>query len=811
MKNLMKRLFALLLVCALVGTMIPAIAAEPAELTDADYAAQEDLFAQIEALEDYHAKRGLDQKTTSEAAEALVLASDNYVEGSLDRKGDAFTWMTEQGIRCGYNPRMRRIREKMVAPAQPEETGVVNEPVATRGGSPSSKQVYLIAPFYGSDANFTNQYKNEAKDIAQAIGDTDGYTLYADNAATITNVAKAISSGAVVIFDSHGTTDYERDTGYVDYWGDPIYECVSGATNSYLCLDTKTGLTTADYDDGAFWDGDIAYVNGATIANHMTTNSPAGFLWMAICLGMATDTICQPMREMGVEVVYGYSQSVSFDGDYCFESAFWDNFCTGKTVAESIAAMKQRFGTWDWSVQIANYYGYNDGYTNISEARDDWSAFPVVVSDEDPHPGQRNDLKSNVWGACSLQTVKSTYTMFAEGETPSEPDVPDTPEDPEETYTLVTSPAAGKAYKLGMDRGDAIWYFNGFTESSSVSYRLDSTTDIDEAVDVYLEQAGSGYRLYFMNGSTKTYIRVFHYVDGAAGKGKGSLALVTYTPSEVFDYDTAANTLVYDYDGKNAYYMGCYNSYTAFSVSNTSYITGSNASKIGVTQFPAHLYEKKEPVHTHVYDNGDLFCSSCGQWTVEAGETAVLTDDLLFEQMTIPTGVTLDLNGHLLLVDNLVSFGQIIDTAGGAELMVTNLEMTGNEWLPILNSTGCYEFFDYELENLGSKKTGENVAFGFCLNFTDEQAYAILADDADLQIIVLLAVDGVAQPYAFGRELLQKYVQLQNQYPQLRPCLQLSLTGLDAAAAGTEILVTPMVSAVAGKLQYFGEDMTYTA
>ena len=35
----------------------------------------------------------------------------------------------------------------------------------------------------------------------------------------------------------------------------------------------------------------------------MTKNSPGGLLWMAICLGMATKTICEPLRAKGVEVV----------------------------------------------------------------------------------------------------------------------------------------------------------------------------------------------------------------------------------------------------------------------------------------------------------------------------------------------------------------------------------------------------------------------------------------------------------------------------------------------------------------------------
>ncbi len=415
MKNMLKRIFSLLMVLTLLGSMIPvsfadnhAAAAEnePVAFTDEDYAVIDDVFAQIDVMEEAPAKKNATEAELADAAAELVEASANFVEGSLERNGNSFTWWTDEGIRCVYSPRMREIENEMVAPENPLADGAYNEPKATKGGWPSSKEVYLIGPYYGSDDSFTDQYKNEAEAIATAIGDTDGYTLYSGTAATVDAVADAMENGAVVIFDSHGTTDYEDG-----------YDYVTGATSSYLCLETSTGMTSEDYNDGAMYGSGYAYINGATIANHMTKNSPSGILWMAICLGMATDTMCEPLREMGVEVVYGYSQSVTFDGDYLFEETFWDNMIAGKDVATSIADMKSKWGEWDWSQKIWDYYGeiYSNmdeypPYTTIAEARADYAAFPIVVSDEDTHPGQRKGTSS--YGADSLQTVKSTYTLF---------------------------------------------------------------------------------------------------------------------------------------------------------------------------------------------------------------------------------------------------------------------------------------------------------------------------------------------------------------------------------------------------------------
>lgn len=396
-----KRLFALLLALAVCGSLLPVSAAQqdPRVLTQADYRAADALFTAIDAAEAAPAKRAASQSSKTEAAVALVLASDSYVEGSLVRSGNAFTWWTDSGIRCIYNPRMRQLQQDMTPEKGIDE--IVNEPVATKGGTPAGNQVYLIGPYYGYDSDFTNQYKTEARRVAQAMGDTDGYTLYSGAAATIDKVAEAVQSGAVVFFDSHGATDYVNP--------DNDQDCITGATGSWLCLTSSEGLTDQDYADGAAYDGENAFVDGKVIANHMTKNNPNGLIWMAMCFGMATDTMYRPLREMGAEVVYGYSESVTFAGDYLFEEVFWDEMTQGKTVAESVATMKSTWGEWDWSTKIANHYYYYNGYATVSAAQDGFTAFPWVSSGEDTdHPGKRT---ATYCGADSLQTVRSTYTL----------------------------------------------------------------------------------------------------------------------------------------------------------------------------------------------------------------------------------------------------------------------------------------------------------------------------------------------------------------------------------------------------------------
>ena len=501
MKNAFKRLLSLVMVLILLGSMLPVLhnhaeAAEvPEVLTDEDYVIVDDVFAQIDAMEDAPAKKGATKKELADEAVQIVMASENYVEGSLERNGDFFTWWTDEGIHCVYSPRMRKIQDDMVAPENPIADGSYNEPVAKKGGWPSSKEVFLIGPYYGSDDSFTDQYKNEATAIAKAIGDTDGYTLYSGTAATVDKVAYAVSNGAVVIFDSHGTTDFEGPPDLDgDGYGD---EFVTGAKNSYLCLQTQTGMTNADYQDGALYGPGYAYINGATISNHMTADSPAGILWMAICLGMATDTICEPLRERGVEVVYGYSQSVTFDGDYLFEETFWDNMCAGEDVATSVAAMKAKWGNWDWSTQIASYYGYS-GYSTISAARADFAAFPIVVSDEDAHPGQRKNHTSN-FGACSLQTVKSTYTLFSQYEVTANSNNTSWGTVSVDGSTITASPAAGYfAQSATVTSGTATVSQNGNT--FTVSADSDCTVQINFAAKTMVTVSFAGANVTAQTG-----------------------------------------------------------------------------------------------------------------------------------------------------------------------------------------------------------------------------------------------------------------------------------------------------------------------
>lgn len=414
----MKRLFALLLALALLLPVMTAFAA-PTENE------KQSLWEQIAAYENEHLRQTRGKAVTAADYAALsgdiaeiVMASDDYTEGTCTYNGTnaMFFWEDADGEPQGYSPSLRARIARSVTDAPTED---VTETVsyATRGGTTSGKNVYVIGPWYGKDKYFTEQYKNEGQSIAKATGGT--YTLYSGTNANITNVAKAMQDGAVVIFDSHGLTDYDQMLNYTypDDRRTYVYDSVTGAHTSYLTLSSGTGLTTADkaavkaadgetyYHAFSFYSGGSTYycVDGTAIANHMTQDAPHSILWMPICLGMATDGICTPMRAKGVEVVYGYSQSVTFDGDYLYEDDFWTEMKNGSDVASAISVMKNKNADWDPVYASISYYN------TIANARKYYVAFPVVVSSEDTYPGQRT---ASSYGADSLQTVNSTWKLL---------------------------------------------------------------------------------------------------------------------------------------------------------------------------------------------------------------------------------------------------------------------------------------------------------------------------------------------------------------------------------------------------------------
>ena len=139
-------------------------------------------------------------------------------------------------------------------------------------------------------------------------------------------------------------------------------------------------------------------------------------------------------------------------------------------------------------------------------------------------------------------------------------------------------PAAGTSAKFFLTQAELgkNLYFAG---AMSGNY-LATTEDPTKAPDVTVEEVEGGFRLFFMDGETKTYIDIHEYTEGKAG------VRLTAEPSATFVWNEECKVYTAEVAGAHRY-LGTYNTYNTMSASEIKYIAGENLAKVGVSQFPA--------------------------------------------------------------------------------------------------------------------------------------------------------------------------------------------------------------------------------
>ncbi|MBP3592595.1 MAG: hypothetical protein J6K14_08940 [Clostridia bacterium] len=190
-------------------------------------------------------------------------------------------------------------------------------------------------------------------------------------------------------------------------------------------------------------------------------------------------------------------------------------------------------------------------------------------------------------------------------------------EEESDGYVLVTAPQTGVGYyfRLNQLTLNKKLYFAGATESESVTYRLASTEDAAASTLVYLEAVegvDGAFRMYFMNGEAKTYIRVY---ERTASSKSGSLELITEAPEEYFTFDTTYNTLVYTSAETSAkYYINTYNDFTTFSISNDTKVSMNYVACLytfEVAEDHEHSYQTTVVAPTCTEQGYTLYTCSC--------------------------------------------------------------------------------------------------------------------------------------------------------------------------------------------------------
>ena len=368
-----RKFLALALVLIMAFAMIPvASLAENVDGLVNEAAAMRKLdnaWAALDAAEADALAQGMSRTEVINAVYTAALNLNTVDKDSFsDFTKDGF-YFTIDGMYCAYN---YRLRNELDTDCAPVEEGVV----LTKGSGKKSAalkdaespNVFLVAPYYGHDSSFTDQYKREAQSIAEATG--GDYLLIQSTAATGPAIAENYVDKGVVIYDSHGT---------------------QSGTSSYLCLTTNSGITQEDYNNGwAVRSGSAAYIDGRYIEHHAPDTLSNCLVWMAICEGMKRSgqgTTGYALLRAGAGVVYGYSQSVTFVGDYMYETTFWNamkNADDPATVAEAFNLMAETHG--------------------LPDPRGD--AWPIVMSDVDEFPANPD----------SAQTVHCEWMLFGNQE-----------------------------------------------------------------------------------------------------------------------------------------------------------------------------------------------------------------------------------------------------------------------------------------------------------------------------------------------------------------------------------------------------------
>ena len=112
-----------------------------------------------------------------------------------------------------------------------------------------------------------------------------------------------------------------------------------------------------------------------------------------------------------------------------------------------------------------------------------------------------------------------------------------TPSTPSTSLTVVDTPVVGTAYKFGMVQQNVeapnLFYLKGGMDG----FYMATSSNVSDAIDVYLEQTTGGYYLYTLEGTTKTYINMV--VSGTHVNGAYEA-----TASTVYTYDATAKTLI---------------------------------------------------------------------------------------------------------------------------------------------------------------------------------------------------------------------------------------------------------------------------
>ncbi len=490
----LKKLFAMSLAVIMAVVLLPVASLADAVGAELMYRKMwkdtDAIWAEIEAVDAEMTAAGASDKEILDALYAIAEDGDGIVSIQWDNDY-TFSFVHESGMINAYDVRIEHSDTAI------ESDGSQDYVFSTldRYTTASSLDCVLLGPYYGYDSSFTNQYREEVQSVAEY---TQGeYTIYS-GAEVDADACRAIENYGTIFFDSHGNT-------------------ASG--KSWLCLNSSNGFTDEDYSaQRALRSGNSAWVTGS-FWEYYCPNMNDSCVWMAICLGMATDTLCEPLINAGCSVVFGYSQSVTFVGEYAYSELFWNEMKQGALFCDAFEAMTDE-------------YGYPEPYGD---------AYPVVMSESDPYPSNP-DSPQTVYCDWKLPTpsdlviTDATGVSFADDEvgvapmfsTTLEPIVtPEGANNFDETWTSSDESVATvdrRGNVTGINPGTAlITYQIDSTEHSNTQYSYSASVLVTVS-NAYLPMdvmyvptttivPGEEYLIGYRFGGANNYIMTNNYFD----------------------------------------------------------------------------------------------------------------------------------------------------------------------------------------------------------------------------------------------------------------------------------------------------------
>lgn len=479
-KRFLGIVLSVLMVLAIVPAASLAQGASAAAAEKAKLQLLDDVWAELEPVEAQAIASRAGKTEVVMAVYQAALNNPRIDKGSICDLSSKSFFFTVDGMWCAYDYVARNVDH--VSAMDENMLSSVSEAAAKIAGTkngPTSMNVLLVGPYYGQDSSFTNQYRNEANSIAETTGGE--MTELAASAATGPAIAAAYPDCGVVIYDSHGT---------------------ASGTSSYLCLTTNAGITSTDYSNGwAVSSGSAAYIDGRYIQNHITAPLPNTLVWMAICEGMKLSgrgTTGYALLDAGAGCVYGYSQSVTFAGDYMYEATFWNEMKNNNaTVAEAFNTMIATHGEPD--------------------PRGD--AWAIVMSPDDPFPTNPD----------AHQNVNCDWQLFGGSMEPVELESFSLSETAVEVYRTATVSVNFNRIPDNANNYELTWYSENpaIATVNGNNRRVNITGVADGSTRIYCDVVADGVNM----GRAYCDVNVLHYPDlnEAANVTGGDLSFTSAT------------------------------------------------------------------------------------------------------------------------------------------------------------------------------------------------------------------------------------------------------------------------------------------